>query len=61
MNEYEELPEVARNYNVNTIEKYNFNSERIKGLYCDDCIALNSSISTTLSKLIQAHKARLPV
>lgn len=47
LNEYERLLENAHESNIGIIENYYFDSNRIKGLYCDNCIALNSSLSTS--------------
>ncbi len=40
----------AYNCGIEILEKYNFRSPRIKGLYCDNIIALNCSIQTKKEK-----------
>lgn len=49
MNNYEKLLEEAYINNVDVVE-YNFESERIKGLYCDGTIALSKKIDTSIEK-----------
>lgn len=49
MNNYEKLLEEAYIDNVDVVE-YNFESERIKGLYCDGTIALSKKIDTSIEK-----------
>lgn len=49
MNTLEKLQEQAREEGVDIIE-YDFDSERIKGLYCDSVIALSSELKTSVEK-----------
>ena len=49
MNKYEELENEAFQNNVEIIE-YPFNSERIKGLYCDRIVALSNTLDTSQEK-----------
>jgi len=49
MNTFEKLQEEAYQDGVDIIERP-FESDRIKGLYCDNVIALNSSLSTSVEK-----------
>ena len=49
MNNYEKLLEEAYIDNVDVVE-YNFESERIMGLYCDGTIALSKKIDTSIEK-----------
>lgn len=42
MNSFEKLERLAEQKNVEIIP-YNFENERIKGLYCDNTIALSTS------------------
>lgn len=49
MNNYEKLLEEAYIDNIDVVE-YNFESERIKGLYCDGTIALSKKIDTSIEK-----------
>ena len=49
MNKLEELHQEAKNEKVNVID-YHFNSNRIKGLYCNGTIALKDTIETTTEK-----------
>ena len=49
MNKLEELQEKAFLDNVDIVE-LPFESDRIKGLYCDSVIALNSNLSTSAEK-----------
>ena len=44
---YEALLEEAHQKGLTVIEKYPFLSERIRGLCCDDTIALNAAIDTS--------------
>ena len=49
MNAYEELQEVANRHNIKIIE-YRFASPRIKGLYIDGNIALNTELRSSAEK-----------
>ena len=49
MNKFEKLSQEADENGV-IVESYYFNSSRIKGLYCDGTIALNSCLETTNEK-----------
>lgn len=49
MNAYEELQDQACTDGIDVID-YNFNSANIKGLYCNDTVAINKSISTQAEK-----------
>lgn len=49
MNKFEELHQEAKDENINVID-YHFNSNRIKGLYCNGTIALKDNIETTNEK-----------
>lgn len=49
MTNYEKLCQESFDVDVDIVD-YPFNSERIKGLYCDGTIALNSSIETNTEK-----------
>lgn len=49
MNKYEELHQEANDTNVDVID-YHFESNRIKGLYCNGTIALKHNIETTTEK-----------
>lgn len=49
MNIYENLCQEADADGI-TIKDYAFESERIKGLYCDDTIGISNSIDTTVEK-----------
>lgn len=49
MNTFEKLQDEAYKEGLDIIEQ-TFESERIKGLYCDSVIALNSSLSTSVEK-----------
>lgn len=49
MNKYEELEEMAAQDNVDVIQ-YHFESDRIKGLYCDRTVALSYSLADTKEK-----------
>lgn len=46
MTEYENLLNSAHEDNITVIENYTFESNRIKGLYSDNVIALNKNIKT---------------
>lgn len=49
MNTYESLLEEANKSGLSVID-YPFKNNRIKGLYCDNTVAINRSISTTNEK-----------
>lgn len=49
MNAYEELQDQACADGIDIID-YNFNSRNIKGLYCNDTVAISKSISTQADK-----------
>ena len=49
---YEALLEEARQKGLTVIEKYPFLSERIRGLCCDDTIALNAAIETGAERTV---------
>ena len=49
MNKYEELEEMAAQDNVDVIS-YHFDSKRIKGLYCDQTIALSTELADLKEK-----------
>lgn len=49
MNIFEHLEDEACKDGIEIV-KYNFNSDRIDGLYCDGTVAINSSIDTTIKK-----------
>ena len=49
MNTYEQLLESARKKGVAVVD-YNFNSSRIKGLYCDNTAAISSKLDTSAEK-----------
>lgn len=49
MNRLEELHQEAENEHINVVD-YHFDSDRIKGLYCDGTIALKDNIETTTEK-----------
>lgn len=49
MNNFEELENIAAQKNVEIIP-YHFESERIKGLYCDNTIALSTSLQSTAER-----------
>ncbi len=49
---YEALLEEARQKGLTVIEKYPFLSERIRGLCCDDTIALNAAIDTSAERTV---------
>ncbi len=48
--DYDELLEDADENDVTVYEHYPFESDRIKGLYCDNNIALSSAIETTAER-----------
>lgn len=50
MNAYEKLTSEACEDGIEIIEK-EFNSDRIKGLYCDRTIAINKNIKTAAERL----------
>ena len=47
MNAYEKLCQEADENGITIEESYEFKSDRIKGLYCDDVIALNKHMKST--------------
>ena len=49
MNAYERLEDEACKDGIDVVD-YRFNSDRIKGLYCDGTIAINENIETTTQK-----------
>lgn len=49
---YEALLEEAREKGLTVIEKYPFLSDRIRGLCCDDTIALSASIETGAERTV---------
>ena len=49
MNTFEQLEEQACKDGIDIIER-RFNSERIKGLYCDGNVALNEELETSIEK-----------
>ena len=49
---YEALLEEARQKGLTVIEKYPFLSERIRGLCCDDTIALSEQIDTNAERTV---------
>ena len=49
MNTFEQLEEQACKDGIDIIER-RFNSERIKGLYCDGSVALNEELETSTEK-----------
>ena len=49
---YEALLEEARQKGLTVIEKYPFHSARIRGLCCDDTIALNEQIDTEAERTV---------
>ena len=49
---YEKLLDEARENGITVIEKYPFVSERIRGLYCDNTIALSAQIDTTAERTV---------
>lgn len=50
MSIYEELLDNAYQENASVIEQYDFSDTRLKGLYCDDTIALDKNIQTKSDK-----------
>lgn len=55
MNKLEELLEEASQQNI-TVTDYSFNSDRIKGLYCDGNIALNKNLNTNEKACVLAEE-----
>lgn len=49
MNAFEHLEDEACKDGIDVI-RYDFNSDRIDGLYCDDTVAINTSIKTSTQK-----------
>ena len=49
---YEALLEEARQKGLTVIEKYPFTSDRIRGLCCDDTIALSAAIETGAERTV---------
>lgn len=49
MNTYEELQEQACKEGIDIVD-YNFQSDRIKGLYCDGMVAISNKIDTSVEK-----------
>lgn len=50
MTEYEELLEEAKDSGTSIIEKYDLSGTRLKGLYCDGCIALSDQLQTDIER-----------
>jgi len=50
LNNLEKLEELASKNQIEIIENYDFESERIKGLYCDKVIVLNRHIDNRIEK-----------
>lgn len=50
MTEYEKLLDEAENDNMHVFEKYDFTGTRLKGLYCDNNIALSNELSSESEK-----------
>lgn len=50
MNQYEKLLQTAEKKHIQVIENYEFQSSRIKGLYCDGIVALNKHLETDKEK-----------
>ena len=48
--EYNDLLEIAAKNDIKVYEDYPFKSSRIKGLYCDETIALSKSLHTSAEK-----------
>lgn len=48
--EYNDLLDMAASNDVKVYENYPFESNRIKGLYCDNTIALSKSLQTSVEK-----------
>ena len=55
LNAYEKLEDMAAENNVEII-RHCFESDRIKGLYCDSMIALSNSLKTTSEKPVFLQK-----
>ncbi|NLL77369.1 MAG: ImmA/IrrE family metallo-endopeptidase [Clostridiales bacterium] len=55
MTKLEELENEAYNNNIDIV-RCNFNSNRIKGLYCDGTVALNKSLSNTEKTCVLAEE-----
>ena len=49
MNIYEKLQEQACKEGIDIVD-YNFQSDRIKGLYCDGMVAISNKIDTSVEK-----------
>lgn len=49
MNRYENLEQEARDNGI-TVDRIPFRNQRIKGLYCDGAIAINTNIETTAER-----------
>lgn len=49
---YERLLDEAHANGITVIEKYPFRSPRIRGLFCDDTIALSEQIDTTAERTV---------
>ena len=49
---YEKLLDEAHENGITVIENYPFVSERIRGLYCDNTIALSAQIDTTAERTV---------
>lgn len=61
MNTFEQLEEQACKDGIDIIER-RFNSERIKGLYCNDSIALSDKLETSTEKnLCLGRRTRPPL
>lgn len=50
MNNFEKLEEIISENDISIIEDYHFESDRIKGLYCDKVIAVSKKIRTSKEK-----------
>lgn len=50
MTKYERLLEKAQSESIVTIENYSFDSNRIKGLYCDNSIAISSTLPSSIER-----------
>lgn len=50
MTEYEQLLNIAEENHVNVYEQYDFSGTRIKGLYCDGCVAISRELDTNAEK-----------
>lgn len=50
MTEYEQLLNIADENEVYVYEDYDFSGTRIKGLYCDGCVAISSELHTEAEK-----------